>query len=283
MPFPFSHGYKNHPNKRRRAPLARKAAGLIRRIHKRKPIIKIKRRGMPLARLVPTITKVVKLFWDYDLNAQSIAAASNQTLVFYPQCVTPFNASTSPSAGDIPWQGLLQWSNIYTFGTILGASITCNVANAGTTQYLKTVLMCTNYEQFQGAGYPLGSTGNSPSALGALSYEQLVANPYNKHRTLGTLANSKGQCTLKMYRTSKKMLGVSNMKDIPAAAFTIGTSAAHGSSWYNVNTNSKNTWYYLLNTYNQDPSNAQVVDYNFRMTAYCLLSGANFLPQTLFT
>nr|WAE43230.1 MAG: capsid protein [Cressdnaviricota sp.] len=285
MPFPFSHGFKNHPNPRRRAALAHRGATHIRRVHKRKaPVLKrIKRKGMQLTRLVPSVTKVVKLSWDYDLNAQSIAAGSNQTLTFYPQCCTPFNSAATPSANDLPWQGLLQYAQIYTFGTILGASITVNVANAGTTQYVKTLLMALNYQDYHGGAYPLGVTGNSPSSIGALTYEQLVANPNNKHRTLGTLANAKGQCTMKMYRTSKKMLGITSMKDVISTAFAIGTSAAHGSGWANNDSPTSTGWYYLLNTYNQDPTNAQVVDYNIRMTAYCMLTGANFLPQTKFT
>jgi len=77
------------------------------------------------------------------------------------------------------------------------------------------------------------------------------------------------------------MLGCSNMKDLVGSAFNIGTSAAHA-TWAQPE-NTAATWYYLLNTYNLDPANAQVVDYNFRMTAYCLLTGANFLPQTKLT
>jgi len=178
MPFPFSHGFKNHPNPRRRAALARRGAAAVRRVHKRNVVprkrVVVRRKGMLLPRLVPTMTKIVKLSWDYDLNAQSIAAGSNQTLVFYPQCVTPFNDGT-PSVNDLPWQGLLQYASIYSFGTILGASITANVANVGSTQYVKTILTAMNYSSFQsGGGAP---SPNIPSTVGAYSYEQLVANP----------------------------------------------------------------------------------------------------------
>nr|WAE42408.1 MAG: capsid protein [Cressdnaviricota sp.] len=272
----------------RRMPVKAKTYSAKSSFRPKRKIIVRRKTGLKLERLVPTITKMVKVFWDFEIVNQSIAANSNQTLTFWPMAATPFNgAAGSPIAvGDVPWQGLLQYSGIYTFGTILGASIKVVVANVGTTNNVKTILMPLNYYDY--AGGPGSFSANSPSTIGALTYEQLAANPGNKHRVLGSFAGSKNQATLKMYRSSKKMLGVTSMKDTYGGstgttghAFKIGTSSVH-STWTNPGTIS-NGWYYLLNTYNIDSVNAQVVNYSIRMEGYLLLSGANFLVETVLT
>lgn len=227
----------------------------------------MRRKSRPVASYLRP-NQFVKLHWEYEANNQSIAAGVNQALTFYPMNACPF--STTASANDQLYTGLSQYTAFYTQFRVMAAKITCTVFNAGTTNVVKTALYAIPYvidSQF--------TSNNSPSTVAALTLNQIWSYPGVKTRTLGLATGGRNQATLSMYRSSKKMLGKSKIKDAQSTVNLISPSLAHAVVSYPTD-----IWYYQLNTFNVSTA-AQIVNYSIKIDAWVQCLNAQFIDQAV--
>lgn len=118
-------------------------------------------------------------------------------------------SSTTVSAGDVLVPAHDQYSQLYGSSNVLGSSWHLQFTNVFDATCRVAVVVCP-YEATQ-----VGSAGllGRVAALDSMSFDNLSVQPYAKVYNLNQPDSGHETKTFRIYRRSKAMLGVTNMKD----------------------------------------------------------------------
>jgi len=185
------------------------------------------------------------LKYQYE-NALITVAPSTTTAAWvfmYPMNPAPLSNSVSgsPGAGDTLYTGLEQYGNYYGMARCFASKIRAHITNSSIEGSCKVALLAVPWRS---GGYTF--TANAPSILtSSYSQTQLFSYPGTRIIYLGSSTGSDNIKTLSMFRKSKTMLGVKNLKDDEYSSFLMSSSLGH-SLWAYPN----DVWYYALAFWN---------------------------------
>jgi len=113
--------------------------------------------------------------------------------------------------GDVVVPGQAEYGQFYGLSNITGSSHKMQFTNTGNNPCTFAVCVLPYQGSFQSA--PNTAIGARINALDAFSFGSLCAQPYAKHYTLGIPSSGASTKTFTIYRKTKNMLRVSNIKD----------------------------------------------------------------------
>lgn len=229
----------------------------------------------------------VKLPWVKTFD-QSVAGGGSNSWAFQGNAICPYTASgqtgaNTPAAGDSLPAGAVEYSQLYDKYFINGSSIKIEAINSATvntatsTQVLRCVLLAIPFDNND-------STDNwtaNKAQLDAYTYEQLLAWPYAKWRMIGISSGGAPRLTMKMFRKTKNMCGLKDLRDNEG----YGTRMTDGLalSTHLPGLPDKGFMYYFR-VFNNLGSTATTVAITVRTSLYCTLTNREFNPiQTITT
>jgi len=241
----------------------------------RRPVRRLRaRRSRPSSDMIGRTPRAfARLSWSRVLDNVSIAAASVQYYPVYIGTPTPASAS-APAAADVLYDGLQLYANFYYFCRNHAAKLRVNIQNTGGDNAIRVGLIALPYAM----GSAGAITGNTPAALGALTYEQFTSMPGVRKATLGILDGSRNQVTLSMYRKSKRMFDKTNLRDDENSNQIIYTDKVHANY-----SKANDMWMFYLYLYNVDATNAQKVNVQFNLSTWTEFFGPRFQYQQALT
>lgn len=152
----------------------------------------------------------------------------------------PFPASYSsntPTAGDVWAAGVSEYASQYNFYRVLGCSVSVQYVSESTTT-TRLVMVPVTYGQGEDS-VPDQPISDKISELDGLTYDELCSQPYAQSKLVGSNAGGPNVCYMKMFRKTKNMIGVKDLKDnedtlinLPGAAGENGRIQTSGRSAY---------------------------------------------------
>nr|WAE42418.1 MAG: capsid protein [Cressdnaviricota sp.] len=210
-----------------------------------------------------------KLFFEYENNGISITANGQAIVYLYPMNPAPLtNSMSTPAAADVLYTGLEQYADFFNMGRNLDSKIKVTVFSLSSSGIVKMALTAVPYRT---GGYTIAA--NAPSIIASYSQQQLLSWPGTRFTFVGNSDGSNSVKSLSMYRKSRNMMGVSNMKDDYSSAFSMSTSTSH-SLWTYPN----DIWYYAITLYNNSAS-ASTVQMSVRLTSSFRFWGPYVIDQ----
>lgn len=236
----------------------------------------------------------VKLPWIKTFTT-SIAAAGSSTYSFQGNGMVPYtsfgntpgNTPNTETAGDLIPAGVQEYSTFYDKYVILGSSIkieanNTSVATSVVNGNLRCVLIAIPYSSTNDTNDDWGAVRTQ---LNAYTYEQLLAWPYAKWRILPVNSSGFSVCYFKMFRKTKHMCNIKDMKDVSQSVLTVGSyggTLPDGTVSAASMNNPDQGFMYFFKIFNL--SAASIIDVNLtvKMRLYCNLFSREFNPiQTL--
>lgn len=228
----------------------------------------------------------VKLPW---VEAESIQIAPNAaTSICYqgnalcPTTVAGLTAGNTPAAGDTIASGAIEYSNFYDRYTINGSSINIEIVNRNvnapqdgsfsSSGLIRACLMAVPFTNSVSDNWT-----SVRAQLDSYTYEQLLAWPYAKWRMLGSNSGGASRLKFKMFRKTKAMSGVKDLRD--NSSF-IGVMPNNGSTAVaNGVSNPQNGFMYYLRLFAEAPPGTnQSVAITSRMSLYTTMFSREFNP-----
>lgn len=226
----------------------------------------------------------VKLPWVKTF-APNLAISGSQSYAFQGNGIVPYTAAgqtgsnTTVAAGDSLPAGEVEYSSFYDKYVINGSSIkveaiSINGQAQANSPLIRAVLIAV----------PFTATDNSPVQdtwqavkiqLDTYSYEELLAWPYAKWRMIGSNAGGASRLIFKMFRKTKNMSGVKDLRDNLEyiSNLTDGTAQAVG----NV-VNPTAGFMYYLRFFNANTTLTAPLEITVRMSLYVTMFSREFNP-----
>lgn len=225
----------------------------------------------------------VKLPWVKTFSVTMTTGPSSESFAFQGNAIIPYTASgqTSPSgntpaAGDTLPAGEIEYSRLYDKYFINGSSIKVEIVNtqssSGGSTLIRAVLLAI----------PFFNDGNddwyqNKVDLDNYTYEQLLAWPFAKWRMLGANTGGASRLVFKMFRKTKNMCGLKDLRDNDEYSGRLTDGQLTGIS---PNTNPFNGFMYYLRLFNNNGT--PLVEMTVRMSLYVTMTNREFNPtQTL--
>lgn len=236
----------------------------------------------------------VKLPWVKTFD-RDIATSGSSSFLFQGNAIVPYTAqgqsgvndNTNIQPGDYFPAGAVEYSNFYDRYVINGSSIKIEaVNNASASQstgpLIRAVLLAIPFRETSASS---SSTRDDwyqvRTQLNGYTYEQLLAWPYAKWRMLGSNTGGSSRLNFKMFRKTKHMSGVKDLRDnnLYSGNLTDGlTSVAP-----NENVNPNAGFMYYLRFFNANVLTTAVVSITVRMSLYVTMYSREFNPVTTVT
>lgn len=239
-------------------------------------------------------TLYVKLPWVQTFTP-TVGTSGTQRIYFQGNGLVPYtttgqnpaNPNNNPGAGDIFPAGAVEYSQFYDKYFINGSSIkveavSTNSQALATSPLVRAVLLAVPFYR-----YAVGSTtdgdgwGEVRDQLNGYSYEQLLAYPFAKWRMLGTNTGGASRLVFKMFRKTKPLVGVKDIKDNKE----LSGELPDGSIVDNANTPAINPFtgfMYYLRFFNADATTTAPLQITVRMKLYATFTSREFNPtQTI--
>lgn len=232
----------------------------------------------------------VKLPWIKTFAA-NIAAPGTQAYAFQGNGIVPYTvagqsgANQDVAAGDLLPAGGVEYSQFYDRYVINGSSIkveaiSINSQAQAVSPLVRAVLIAVPF---------VSGTTNDPagdwwsavkSQLDAYSYEELLAWPYAKWRMIGSNTGGSSRLIFKMFRKTKQMSGVKDLRDNSdfAAHLSDGTNAISGKR-----VNPASGFMYYLRFFNANTSVTAPLEITVRMSLYVTMFSREFNPVRTIT
>lgn len=210
-----------------------------------------------------------------------------------PTTAAGLTAGNTPAAGDTIASGAIEYSNFYDRYTINGSSINIEIVNRNvnapqdgsfsSSGLIRACLMAIPF-----TANITGTAGNDDwtavrTQLDSYNYEQLLAWPYAKWRMLGSNSGGASRLRFKMFRKTKSMTGVKDLRDNYQF---IANMANNGSTAItNGVTNPVSGFMYYLRLFAEAPPGTnQSIAITSRMSLYTTMYQREFNPiRTLTT
>lgn len=278
-------------NRRRRAPRRRfnrrkfpRRPGYSRRFKSKRFV-----RGIPRfqGQVIPP-TMMIKLPYvnnfQYTLAAGGTAGDTNADLIqgnaIVPFCSqgqvgTPTGVGNVPIAGDQLPADFYRWAGFYDRYYVMASKIKIEAvfSSVETTgvSCVQVGLLARPFSSFSSSA--TASVDNSwPSlvtSMAALEYKDLVTYPYSKTRMISTSAGGNSRLFWKMFRKTKRMYGVKDVRDNEELQGYLFQAPDATAGFYD-NVNPHHGFFYYFRFYNV--GQACVVNYTLRMTLYINLT-----------
>lgn len=228
----------------------------------------------------------VKLPWAKTF-VTSIGVADDESFVFQGNGIVPYTlagqtGTNDPAVGDSLPAGEVEYSTLYDKYFINGSSIKVEALNingsSGSFAFVRAVLLAVPFAT--GDGSTPDTWFSTKAQLDSYSYSQLLAWPYAKWRMLGANTGGASRLTFKMFRKTKSMCGLKDLRDNReyGASLTDGLTAITG------NINPQNGFMYYLRFFQAGSSSASVpIEITVRMSLYVTMTNREFNPVTIIT
>lgn len=231
----------------------------------------------------------VKLPWVFTEN-NTIVANQSVTHSFQGSGLVPWTANgNNPStsfnnyylaiAGDKLPAGAIEYSNLYDKYFCNGSSIKVEAITTENFQgVIRAVLLAVPY-----TNTIIGSTTGDDNYAGVRSqldgytYDQLLAWPYAKWRMIGTAEGGRSKLNFKMFRKTKHMCGLKDLRDNREYGGYLpdGNNVVSGGG--NKNLNPLNGFMYYLKFFNQSSVDVDI-SITVRMSLYMTMTNREFNP-----
>lgn len=219
----------------------------------------------------------VKFPWLRTLQPTILAAPNAQTYVFLGNSLVPQPTNVAlfnPSVGDTWCSGVAEYANFYNFYRVLGASISIQITAVSANNVFRAVLLPIALGGNETGG--ANTIANRVFELDALTYDQLAQQPFAQSKTIGVATGGNSTRFFKMFRKSKSMLGIKDIRDqdntllrLPDPNGTNGT----------LSVNDNNAWFFYLRIFNTAGASTQTIEVQVRMKYYTQLTGrTNWVP-----
>lgn len=233
----------------------------------------------------------VKLPW---VETETIQIAPNAaTSICYqgnglcPTTVAGLTTENKPAAGDTIASGAIEYSNFYDRYVINGSSIKLEIVNRNvnapqdgsftSSGLIRAVLMAVPFTFISAPGTGANDDWASVRAqLDGYTYEQLLAWPYAKWRMLGSNSGGASRLLFKMFRKTKAMSGVKDLRDNDAFIAVMPNNGA--TTALSVSNPNSGFMYYLRLFGEAPPGTNQTVAITSRMSLYTTMFSREFNP-----
>lgn len=205
----------------------------------------------------------------------NISASSGQTYVFLGNSLIPNPASfVGTTSGDTWCSGVSEYASFYNLYRVLGTSIKIQITAISANNVLRAVLLPIALGDNETGA--VGGISARVAELDALTYDQLSQQPFAQSKTIGLATGGNSARWFKMFRKSKYMLGVKDIRDQDGSLLRLpDTNGSNGT----VAFQSPNAWFYYLRIFNSASASAQSVEVQVRLKYYVQLTGrTNWVP-----
>lgn len=217
----------------------------------------------------------VKFPWLRTISTAPAGVSAN-TLVFLGNSLIPNPASLSsntPSAGDIWCSGVSEYAAFYNNYRVLGSSIKIQITSISSNNVFRVVLLPIMAGGAE-SGAP-GTIATRVAELDALTYDQLAQQPFAQSKTLGIATGSNATRFFKMFRKSKYMLGIKDIRDKENTLLNLPDPTGSNGE---ITVQADDSWFYYLRVFNTSGS-AQTAEVQVRLKYYTQLTGrTNWVP-----
>lgn len=221
----------------------------------------------------------VKLPW---VKTFSSTITSSQSYAFQGNGIVPYTVTGQtgvqnyPSAGDTLPAGELEYSQFYDRYFINGSSIKVEIVNtqssSGGSTLIRAVLLAVPF--ISESGVNNDNWQANKAQLDAYTYEQLLAWPYAKWRMLGANTGGASRLIFKMFRKTKHMCGIKDLRDNQEYSGRLTDGSLVSSIPDGVNPTQGFMYYLRLFTNNGTP----LVEMTVRMSLYVTMTNREFNP-----
>lgn len=233
----------------------------------------------------------VKLPWVETENL-SLSNTVATSICFQGNALCPTTASglsnnNIPAAGDTIASGAIEYSNFYDRYTINGSSINIEILNRAVNSPADpniTVQSGVVRAALLAVPFTTGQTADTwqqvRTQLDSYSYEQLLAWPYAKWRMLGANTGGASRLVFKMFRKTKAMCGIKDLRDTDHYTSRMPDNGASMAGGLGVGNPSAGFMYYLrlFPESASGASNNQSVAITTRMSLYTTMFQREFNP-----
>jgi len=265
------YGRRSYRAARRGRAGARKYTRSARRRFSKKKFFKYStKQASKIAAPVNARETFVKLPWaEVDQNL-ALAASSNLFFTFVGNSLAPVPSSTGSNvvlSGSRWASGATEWGAFYNQYRVLGSSIKIQILLSTATNVTVGCILLPVTMGATETGLS-GSIADRITELNTFSYEQLLSMPYAKSKMIGIGNSGNNTVYFKMFRKTKNMLGIKDVRDCPAMLQRLPDPDGRNGT-YN---NSDYAFFYYLRIFNLT-STAAIVDVQSKMKFYANLSG----------
>lgn len=236
----------------------------------------------------------VKLPWikTFDPNVPTLGSDS---FCFQGNAIVPYTAqgqgstndNTNIQPGDFLPAGAVEYSRFYDRYVINGSSIKVEAVNnaaasQSTAPLIRAVLLAIPFrETSTSAATTRDDWYQIRTQLNGYTYEQLLAWPYAKWRMLGSNTGGASRLNFKMFRKTKHMSGVKDLRDnnLYSGNLTDGLTSVST----NENVQPAAGFMYYLRFFNANAVTTAVVSVTVRMSLYITMYSREFNPVTTVT
>lgn len=214
----------------------------------------------------------VKLKWS-RITSETLPASSSFAIGYNATSVFPLSTTSGiPGVGATIVSQIPEYSLFYDNYTPLGASIKVFIINNRTTQmFYRCVLVPIS----TAIG---GDMSSHITALASYDYNSLSSIQNAQTRVLGLGTGGNSACSFKMFRKTKDMLSIKDMRDQYEMKLDLPTSTTGGT----LQINEGLSWFYYLRVFNSSGT-ASEVDLEVKMTYYYQLSNRKTITQVVTT
>lgn len=210
----------------------------------------------------------VKLHLTQSRN-QNITASSGFTLAILGNSLIPlpqlYNGTIS--SGDLWCAGVTEYASFYNLYRVLGSSIKLQLTQINTANVLRCVIVPVAV-----GGPETGTSYNVAdkiTELDSLTYDQLIQQPYVTNRILGIASGGPNTLFLKLFRKSKSMIAVKDIRDNQDTMLRLPDITGSNGQ---ILCSSPNAWFYYIRIFNA-AGTATTIDYSIKVKYYVQLAG----------
>lgn len=220
-----------------------------------------------------TVAKETYVKLPYVITYQTAIAAgigAGYTLLGNSLLPTPQNLSTGAvTAGDIWVSGVKEYSDFYNFYRVLGSKISIQVTAVSANNVFRCALVPVAYGGPETG--PQSEIFNKVAELNTLTFDQLCMQPYAQTKILGIASGGNATTYFKMFRKTKNMLSVKDIRDDQDGIMRVPDYSGIGGSYPS---NANNSFAYFFKVFNTAGA-VQTVEVHVKMTYYTMFSGRN--------
>lgn len=214
----------------------------------------------------------------------NIASGTNTSFAFQGNAAIPYTASgqsgvNNPSAGDIIPAGLIQYAQFYNQIRIYGSSIKLEIINTAVSTSIQAGVFRCVLLAVPFTNQPVDNWVATKAQLDTYGYDALLNWPGAYWRSIASSSGSNNKLYFKMFRKTKSMCGVKDMRD-QFSVFNQGSpesTAAAGLTPPSVG------FMYYLRIFNQSTTTSIIADISVRMKLYVGFYSKEFIPPQVVT
>lgn len=204
-----------------------------------------------------------------DVQALTINSAASYADIYNCMSAVPNTATIGTIAtGDKIVTGIPEYSAFYDEYTPTGVKIKVTITNPNATNLLRLVVLPRLCRE---------STGTDKTELDAMTYEQLISLPSAQTRTVSVATGGQPIQFIQMYRKTKYMLDIKDIKDNTFIKFEMPSGV--DTTLMTEGTSDIDCWYYYVRLFNIGAGTSTGIELRVEMIYYMLLRNRQFIEQ----